>query len=759
MLTGMWRRQAESRSEPSSNQSDVAGDDPLGNDIIVGPATAHGSGHGHRSHGRAGADTVGVSEPARSDAVAAGPASNEAGTRAGDAVTDDVAAPSATNGPDTIDTPDARAVSGRTKRIKALRARLNGVRADSTETDVRAEPAAVVDTPVVVVDTSIVVDTPVIDNPVVVVDNPVRDDPVRADVTADTGGAVAAFRTLLNRTRPVIADPMLAAPSIDDLGTLGMETREPGTASGPDASLLGDGGAPDRRSRGAFAMVSAFLAVGLAVAGVAGWQWGRAVNRQAQQSFDARATTVSNRVSTSLQRDADLSTALRTVVAQNPQLTNAQLSGWFSSLASSQTPEATGVMYIQRVPSADLLEFLVAMSHDPTTAFTAGGSFAVTPSGSSSPYCLTKLLALRPALESAGDIVLTPGLDWCDTSSAGALATARDTGQLTVTPLLGPDEGHALGLSGGGATSATAGIQTLKSLGQAFSSTDVFLTPVYGTTPTTTTARRQTITGWVGTMFNTGQILAGAVGSQDVQVSLSRVAPGGATQVVASRTTGSPVGMARTVTTGADGTWAITVQQPPLHGLQTGALQGTLVGVVGALLVLAVFSGLMALVVSRRRALHRVTEQTGELQHVTLHDALTGLPNRDLVVDRAERMLARSRRSQLPCAALTVGLDGFKAFNETYDHRTGDALLQAVAERLNVGIAGGRHGGAPGRRRVHRAHRRRHLGGGAGAGGRAHRRRDARAVLPRGLPSRPVSRHRQHRHRPRSPHRSRGPDP
>jgi diguanylate cyclase (GGDEF)-like protein len=77
---------------------------------------------------------------------------------------------------------------------------------------------------------------------------------------------------------------------------------------------------------------------------------------------------------------------------------------------------------------------------------------------------------------------------------------------------------------------------------------------------------------------------------------------------------------------------------------------------------------------------HRADE---ELAFLATHDALTGLPNRTLILDRVEQMLARSRRSQAPVAALFVDLDNFKAINDTLGHAVGDELLQAVAARLD----------------------------------------------------------------------------
>jgi diguanylate cyclase (GGDEF)-like protein len=85
----------------------------------------------------------------------------------------------------------------------------------------------------------------------------------------------------------------------------------------------------------------------------------------------------------------------------------------------------------------------------------------------------------------------------------------------------------------------------------------------------------------------------------------------------------------------------------------------------------------------RQRSHEELTRRQEELAFLATHDALTGLPNRTLILDRVEQMLVRSRRSQTPVAALFIDLDNFKTINDTLGHGAGDELLRAVAARLD----------------------------------------------------------------------------
>jgi len=66
------------------------------------------------------------------------------------------------------------------------------------------------------------------------------------------------------------------------------------------------------------------------------------------------------------------------------------------------------------------------------------------------------------------------------------------------------------------------------------------------------------------------------------------------------------------------------------------------------------------------------------------HDALTGLPNRALLVDRIDQALLQSKRSGRYTAVLFIDLDRFKQVNDTHGHAVGDTVLQKTAERLSA---------------------------------------------------------------------------
>ncbi len=77
-----------------------------------------------------------------------------------------------------------------------------------------------------------------------------------------------------------------------------------------------------------------------------------------------------------------------------------------------------------------------------------------------------------------------------------------------------------------------------------------------------------------------------------------------------------------------------------------------------------------------------VKEQAETDRQASLHDLLTGLPNRTLFNDRLEHGLAQARRHGWTLAVMFVDLDDFKTINDSYGHEAGDAVLRTIADRL-----------------------------------------------------------------------------
>lgn len=94
---------------------------------------------------------------------------------------------------------------------------------------------------------------------------------------------------------------------------------------------------------------------------------------------------------------------------------------------------------------------------------------------------------------------------------------------------------------------------------------------------------------------------------------------------------------------------------------------------------------------ARRKAEQERFQAQSQVSHMARHDVLTGLPNRMAFREALQQRLNDAGGRGTSGAVLTLDLDGFKAVNDAYGHPVGDILLQAVAQRLRLALAGDEH--------------------------------------------------------------------
>lgn len=94
------------------------------------------------------------------------------------------------------------------------------------------------------------------------------------------------------------------------------------------------------------------------------------------------------------------------------------------------------------------------------------------------------------------------------------------------------------------------------------------------------------------------------------------------------------------------------------------------------------YANLARLIVERKAA-------SDEIKNLAFYDALTGLPNRRLLIDRLKHVIISRGRGDKEAALLFIDLDKFKKLNDTLGHDTGDTLLKQVAQRLKLCVRSG----------------------------------------------------------------------
>jgi len=129
-------------------------------------------------------------------------------------------------------------------------------------------------------------------------------------------------------------------------------------------------------------------------------------------------------------------------------------------------------------------------------------------------------------------------------------------------------------------------------------------------------------------------------------------------------------------------------------GINDLSASGLATVALASLLSLALLLGYVSAARAREQERER---QRRAMEHLALHDTLTGLPNRFLLLGRLEQALTSAQRHGSRLAVLFLDLDGFKPVNDRHGHHAGDELLHEIGHRLRRCIRDcdtvARHGG------------------------------------------------------------------
>ena len=369
----------------------------------------------------------------------------------------------------------------------------------------------------------------------------------------------------------------------------------------------------------------------------------------------ASSQGIASTLELSIGHEQDLVVSTDAFIANNPNITEAQFLHWIvSTSAFKRYPELSGMSEIEMVPASQLSAFAARETRDPPGPLASNSTYQVTPPGARPYYCLESVAQQR-----SPKAILPAGFDYCETPIALHILKARDSGQSLYIPYkIGKTESLALGRA----------------------------TYADGTVPTTLEGRRVDFVGLTGIVIVPRVLLSTALAGHPNTAVSFRYADGTST---ANFTAGSAASGAQTVMDNLHNGWTVET----FGSVQSGGLfsnpnaRATLLAGIALSLLLGAL--VLVLGTGRSRAREKLELRTAELQFLALHDPLTMLPNRALIVDRIEQMLARSRRTDLPCAVMFLDLDDFKDINDTLGHAVGDQVLTAVASRLKAALRDG----------------------------------------------------------------------
>jgi diguanylate cyclase (GGDEF)-like protein len=438
------------------------------------------------------------------------------------------------------------------------------------------------------------------------------------------------------------------------------------TAPGPAAQLSPDPRAGNRRRRLGRTQAAAFgaliLILGILTSAFLAGEWHASEQAANRRSFDTATADLAGNLASKLQANVSLTRTMKAIATIEPNAGETRFLEWYAQLERGGTPVSPNVSaaLIEPVTAARLAAFERAAESDPAYRALVDGRFQIVPAGQRSMYCLTRAFVGGLVAHSVYPLLL----DYCApvlpvfgaSPFPGLMRTATDSESPAVISLTG-----------------VAG-QPLTAVAMA----------VYrrGAPLGTLAERRAATTGFIATTFDPVTLLSSLLAhTRSLSMTLYHANIGGSPQLIASA--GASIRATRsgysTRTALGSGWYVLTAGS--VNSAAADA-QGLVVFGGGLLVTLLVFLLYVSLVRSRQRAWGLVAEKTDELAFLALHDPLTGLPNRSLVLDRAQQLLARGRRVDSPVSALFMDIDGFKQINDLYGHQLGDEALRQIGARL-----------------------------------------------------------------------------